>query len=83
MNKHLIFIIQEYVKKEYSFLNELQKETELLKRDSDCFYTYENYCICVMTNGFMLGSYCYSNKSHEPNGRWRSMTKEYHSAWFK
>lgn len=85
--KHVLYIIQEYMREKYVFLNELLNKTSLLKYDSDHYFTYEDYCICIepINNYIIRGtkinhSYCYSNKS---DNSWKSMTKDFRSRWFR
>lgn len=77
--KDLLYIVNEYTKKEICFLDELLDKTDLLKYDSTYFYTYENYCICTESIGnidkgrIFIDSFCYFSKSYI----WKISTKKH------
>lgn len=48
--KDLVYIIQEYMRENYTFLNELLENTKMLKLDSHHWIYYNKYAICSESN---------------------------------
>jgi hypothetical protein len=67
-NKHLIYIIQEYMREEYSFLDQLSISTGLVRHDVNVWIYYNNYCHYIYSKRDILnGPFQYYN---DKNDRW-------------
>jgi hypothetical protein len=53
-SKHLIYIIQEYSREEYTFLKELKNSTQWLKIECDRYYFYDNMTRNLLYNNRIL-----------------------------
>jgi hypothetical protein len=51
-NKHLVYLIQEYTRKEYKFLKELENNTLWLLSECDKCYFYTNYIKGITFNWY-------------------------------
>lgn len=83
-NKHIIYIIQEYLREEYTFLSELSHTTELLKRDADHWHTYDGkYTICFEFDNLHLYAKGYKLFRDYPYSKCNGIWKPYDGKYLK